>query len=100
MTFYHYENAGEDISGTGTIAEFDPHSYGFVEVQLENGGASADYELQIGVGGNWYTGYTWTGVTSIDETLELVAPRVRLQITSGAGGSNTGDVLVVFDGVE
>ena len=82
----------EDITSTGAIAEatLQPAGRCYLTTIWEDGGGSIDVDIEVrSKGGAWRTLTTITG-TSAQDTRELSAYEVRLNITS-ASTSGTAD---------
>lgn len=80
-----------DITSTGTVAKLEPRGKAMITTVVEDAGSAATYALQVREkGGTWRTYHDFGSVSSIQDSRELSASEVRLQITSG-GTSGTAD---------
>lgn len=85
-----------DLTTTGTVAKFEPTGATRVTTVFEDAGGSVTLQLQVRErGGTWRTYHDFGSVSSIQDSRELSAYEVRLEITSTAlSGGETGDFYV------
>lgn len=91
------EEIDHDLTTTGTVAEFEPTGETTLTTVLEDAGGSVTVQIQIQEreGSNWFTYHDFGSVSSIQDSRELSAYAVRVQITSTALSSGeTGDFYV------
>lgn len=91
------QETGTDISSTGTLVTINKGGMSNLSVQIGNGDAAADYQVQVSQDqSTWYdTDISFSQVTSADGGGVVPERYARLQVTTAAGGGDTADVLLV-----
>lgn len=85
---------GVDITSTGTLEQFEPTGRFVLDITL-TATSSIDVEVQVTDSDetSWETSNTYSSVTSINDSLEGSATKVRVQLTTSAT-SGTADYYI------
>lgn len=95
MTIHGYDQNGVDISSVGTLAKAEPIGKAAITTVVSNADGSATYSLQVSLNGDdWEEYHDYGSVSSIQDTREIAARYVRLEITSTSlTGGSTADIF-------
>lgn len=91
------EATGVDLTTTSVVAEFEPASEFTLTTVLENADGSVNVIVQIQDrnGSKWFTYHDYGSVSSIMDSRELSAYKVRVEISSTTlTGGEQGDFYV------